>query len=134
MQQPVQQPVQQSVPQPVAPPVPDTRPKPAGPAVVTLAASSIQVAVPIREIRPQIPPQLKNMVLTDNVVEVLVHISDAGRVTAAKLGTVKGPSAGFLSKLAVNAAMGWQFKPATLSGKPVESDKVIEFRFRPSAR
>jgi hypothetical protein len=133
VQQSVQQPVQQSVPQPAPQAVPDSRQ--AAPAVARPpAASSIQVAEPIREIRPQIPPQLKNMVLTDNVVEVLVHISDAGKVTGAKLGTAKGPSAGFLSKLAVNAALGWQFKPATLNGKAIESDKIIEFRFRPTNR
>ena len=133
VQQPAQQSVQQSVAQPAPPAVPDTRP--GAPAVARPpAASSIQVAEPIREVRPQIPPQLKNMVLTDNVVEVLVHISDAGKVTGAKLGAAKGPSAGFLSKLAVNAALGWQFKPATLNGKAIESDKIIEFRFRPTNR
>jgi hypothetical protein len=133
---PVQQPVQQSVPQPAPQAVPDTQPKPAAPAVATkpAATTSIQVAEPIREIRPQVPPQLKTLVQSENVVEVLVHISDAGKVTSAKLGTVKGPSAGFLSKLSVNAALGWQFKPAVLNGKAIESDKIIVFRFQPTNR
>jgi TonB family protein len=74
------------------------------------------------------------MVHGDNVVEVLVHISESGTVTTAKLGAVKGTSTGFLSKLAVSAAQNWQFRPATQNGKPVPSDKILEFLFRPSPR
>jgi TonB family protein len=90
--------------------------------------------VPIREIPPQIPVQLKQLVQGENVVQVLVHINTTGSVTEAKLGDVKGPSAGFLSKLALNAARGWQFRPATQNGTAVPSDKILEFLFRPSAR
>ncbi len=97
-------------------------------------ASSFQAAVAVREIRPQIPPQLKQMVQVENVVEIQVHINAAGKVTAAKIGSVKGPSAGFLSKLALNAALGWQFRPATENGQPVPSDKVLAFQFQPSSR
>lgn len=123
-------------------PTPDTRPQPAparppaaaSPVAPPPATSNFQAAVPIREIRPQIPEQLKVTIQTDNAVEVLVHISDSGKVTGAKLGAVKGPSAGFLSKLAVSSALGWQFRPATQNGKAVESDKILEFRFRPANR
>jgi hypothetical protein len=121
-----------------AQPVPESRPQPQPPAVPAVAIRTAeappQPAVPIREVRPQIPPQLKPMVQSDNVVEILVHISDAGKVTAAKIGTVKGASTGFLSKLAVTAAMGWLFRPATVNGKPVQSDKILEFRFRANGR
>jgi hypothetical protein len=116
-------------------PVPEIPPPRSAPTVaVAPAASSFQAAVPIREIPPQIPVQLKQLVQGENVVQVLVHISTTGSVTEAKLGDVKGPSAGFLSKIALNAARGWQFRPATQNGTAVPSDKILEFLFRPSAR
>jgi len=120
---------------PAQQPVPDTPPQPTAPPVAKEpVASSFQAAVPYREIRPQIPAQLKALVQSDNVVEVLVHISASGNVTSAKLVTMNGPVADVLSKLAVNAAMGWQFRPATQNGKAVPSEKTLEFLFRPSGR
>lgn len=122
--------------EPVAPqPASDTRPQPPAPTVaIRPQPDSFQAAVPVRQVRPQIPADLRAMVHGDNVVEVLVHISDSGTVTTAKLGAVKGTSTGFLSKLALSAALNWQFRPATQNGKPVPSDKILEFLFRPSAR
>lgn len=116
--------------------VPDIRPKPAAPPAATapVVVSSYQAATPIRELRPQLPAQLKTLVQSENVVEVEVHISDSGKVTSAKTGNVKGPSAGFLSKIALNAARGWEFRPAIQNGKAVESDKILEFVFRPAGR
>jgi hypothetical protein len=111
-----------------------TPPQNAPTAAVAPAANFFLPAVPIREIPPQIPAQLKQLVQGENVVQILVHISTSGSVTEAKLGEVKGPSAGFLSKLALNAARGWQFRPATQNGTAVSSDKILEFLFRPSAR
>jgi len=55
-------------------------------------------------------------------------------VRAAKLAAVKGPVADLLSKSAVNAALGWQFRPATQNGEAVPSEKVLEFLFRSSSR
>jgi hypothetical protein len=98
------------------------------------AVSSFQAAVPIREVRPAVPAQLRQLVQSDNVVQVQVHISTSGIVTDAKLGAMQGPAAGFLSKLALNAAQGWHFRPATQNGEAVPSDKILEFLFRPSGR
>jgi hypothetical protein len=98
------------------------------------AESSFQPAVPIREVRPAIPPQLRDLVQSDNVVQIQVHINTSGSVTDAKLGAMQGPSADLLSKLALNAAQGWHFRPATQNGEAVPSDKLLEFLFRPSGR
>ena len=120
---PKQQPVSDARPQQTAPVAPPKR-----------AVSSFQAAVPIREVRPAIPAQLRQLVQSDNVVQVQVHISTSGTVTDAKLGAMQGPAAGFLSKLALNAAQGWHFRPATQNGEAVPSDKILEFLFRPSGR
>jgi TonB family protein len=68
------------------------------------------------------------------MVEVQVSISALGKVTAAKLASMKGPVAESLSKSALNAALAWQFRPATQNGEAVPSDKILEFLFRPSTR
>jgi protein TonB len=116
-------------------PVPETRlQQTASVTPAKPAASSFQAAVPIREVRPEIPAQLKPLVNSDNVVQILVHISNSGSVTDAKLGAMQGPSAGFLSKLALEAARSWRFRPATQDGQAVPSDKILEFLFRPSSR
>jgi TonB family protein len=96
-------------------------------------ASSFQAAVPTREVRPAIPAQLRELVQSDNVVQIQVHISASGSVTDAKLGAVQGPAASVLSKLALNAARSWHFRPATQNGQAVPSDKILEFLFRPSS-
>ncbi len=98
------------------------------------AANSFQAAVPIREVRPAIPAQLRELVQSDNVVQVQVHISTSGTVTDAKLGAMQGPAADLLSKLALNAARDWHFRPATQNGEAVPSDKILEFLFRPLGR
>jgi hypothetical protein len=104
--------------------------------VVTEEASpgAFRAAVPIRETRPEIPSDLRTLIHSDNVVDVQVSISASGKVTAAKLGAMNGPVAEALGKTAVNAALGWQFRPATQNGEGVPSDKILEFLFRPSTR
>ena len=113
-------------------PVPDTRTQPTAPVPPPKPASSFQAAVPVREVRPAVPAQLRPLVQGDNMVQVLVHISVSGTVTDAKLGALQGPAAGFLSKLALNAARDWHFQPAIQNGQAVASDKILEFLFRPS--
>ena len=106
--------------------------KPAPVAAKGSSSGTFQAAVPIRETRPTVPSDLRTQIKSDNIVDVEVHISATGKVTAAKLGALKGPVADALGKTAVNAALGWQFRPATQNGEPVASDKILEFLFRPS--
>lgn len=115
----------------VLPPAPETA---APVAPEEQASGSFQTAVPIRETKPEIPPELRSLIQSDNVVEVQVSISALGKVTAAKLASMKGPVAESLSKSALDAALAWQFRPATQNGEAVPSDKILEFLFRPSTR
>jgi protein TonB len=111
-----------------------TRPRTTAPLVAEARASgSFQEAVPIRETRPETPPELRTLIQADNVVEVQVRISTSGKVTSARLAGVKGPAALSLSKTALNAALNWQFRPATQNGEAVPSDKILQFLFRPSS-
>jgi len=119
----------------VAAPLPSPVPENPVPAPTEEQASgSFQTAVPIRETRPEVPPELSSLIQSDNVVEVQVSISALGKVTAAKLASMKGPVSASLSKSALNAALAWQFRPATQNGEAVPSDKILEFLFRPSSR
>jgi hypothetical protein len=117
---------------PIAAPAPEN-PAPAAPPEEQ-ASGTFQTAIPIRETRPEVPSELRSQVQSDNVVEVQVSISALGKVTAAKLASLRGPVAGSLSKAALDAALAWQFRPATQNGEAVPSDKILEFLFRPSSR
>ena len=69
---------------------------------------------------------------SDNVIGVQIEINTDGKVISAKLASEKGPAAESLAPLAVAAAWRWRFRPATQNGRPVHSEKTIEFLFRPS--
>jgi TonB family protein len=82
--------------------------------------------------RPKIPAEIKAMITSDNVVEVQVQINAAGNVIDATALFARGPVAPSLVRYARDTARRWRFRPARKSGKPVPSDKVIEFLFRTS--
>jgi TonB family protein len=82
--------------------------------------------------RPKLPPEIKAMITSDNVVEVRVRINAAGKVTDATALFARGPVAPSLVRYARDTARRWRFRPARKSGKPVPCDKVIEFLFRAS--
>ncbi|HLG94862.1 MAG TPA: TonB family protein [Bryobacteraceae bacterium] len=69
---------------------------------------------------------------SDNVVNVEVEIDALGKVTGAQVVSTSGPMAASLAPLAVQAAKSWRFRPARQDGKPVRSNKVLQFLFRPS--
>jgi hypothetical protein len=96
--------------------------------------TSFRAAVPMYKMRPEIESQLTPLIQIDNVVEVQVSIDAFGKVTAAQLASTKGPVADLLSKSALNAALGWKFRPATRDGEAVASEMVLEFVFPSSSR
>jgi TonB family protein len=88
-------------------------------------------AVAIRAERPKLPGAVQSAITSDNVVEVRVQIDSSGKVTNATAVSAKGPVAMSLENYALEAARRWRFRPAQKSGRPVGSDKVLEFLFRP---
>jgi TonB family protein len=89
-------------------------------------------AVAVRAERPKLPANVQATITSDNIVEVRVHIDNSGKVTSATAVTNRGPVATSLADYALEAARHWRFRPAMDSGKSVESDKVLEFLFRPT--
>jgi TonB family protein len=89
-------------------------------------------AVAVRAERPKLPANVQATITSDNIVEVRVHIDSTGKVTSATAVTNRGPVATSLADYALEAARRWRFRPARDSGKSVESDKVLEFLFRPT--
>jgi TonB family protein len=89
-------------------------------------------AVAVRGERPKLPANIQVTITSDNIVEVRVHIDSSGQVTSATAVTTRGQVATSLADYALDAARRWRFRPARDSGQPVESDKVLEFLFRPS--
>jgi hypothetical protein len=110
----------------------DSAPAPAFHALDSAAGGPMLAAEPITELQAIIPPDLKARIDSDNVIGVRVEIDAAGRVTSAKMASQKGPVAESLARYAVTAALGWRFRAATQNGRPVRSEKTIEFLFRPN--
>lgn len=96
--------------------------------------STLIQAETIRMKQPSIPPEMRAWVRSDTTIDVQISIDESGKVTAATPISSKGVAAGVLSRPAVEAARGWQFKPARLNGKPVASEKVLQFVFKASSR
>ena len=67
-------------------------------------------------------------------IDVQVRIDETGHVTEAHAArNVSGVNESLLSA-AVSAAKEWVFQPATIGGKKISSDQLIEFRFSPESR
>jgi tetratricopeptide (TPR) repeat protein len=90
----------------------------------TLPATVVTQPEPIRQPLPPIPPTLRaaGRVLTG---AIKVTISADGRVKAATIDTSVHP---FYDPLLLAAASGWIYKPATINGKAVEIDRVVQVR------
>jgi TonB family protein len=103
-----------------APPPPPTSPR------SKLSAAETVEAVVIKKVKPIYPTSAKTMRVSGKV-EVRVVISETGRVTDAT--AISGHNT--LRKAAVDAALQWVFKPATLNGVPVKTESILPFTFTP---
>jgi hypothetical protein len=86
----------------------------------------------IRAVRPKLPAKVQSKVTSDNIVKVRVRIDRSGRVVGATAVSTEGPMARSLAGYALASARRWRFQPARNNGKPVGSQSVLEFLFRPS--
>jgi TonB family protein len=62
-------------------------------------------------------------------VRVLVKIDERGSVVQASVASTAGPFASLFVDSALAAALRWQFKPASLEGRPVSSSITLRFNF-----
>jgi proteasome lid subunit RPN8/RPN11 len=89
-----------------------------------------QPAQVIRRTAPHVPPEVARE-LTGNVpVTLKLKVDITGRVSAVEL--VSRGSDRTLVQLAGDAAYGWQFQPATVKDRPVSSEVIAHFVFKPS--
>jgi protein TonB len=128
----------QSVPTEVQAPAPvePAKPKPEvshTPASQTAPVPSPRVLTPPKPIHQQkvaLTPLLRSMIAREVSVPVRVTIDENGRVVDAK--AARTPSVNpYVSGTAEIAARQWRYKPATIDGRPVRSESIIEFQFRP---
>ena len=100
----------------------------------TSVSSSAQTssAEAIRAPRPKLPASIKAKITSDNTVQVRVRIDKSGRVVGATALSANGPAATSLVRYALATARRWRFLPARHDGKPVRSENILEFLFRPS--
>ncbi|HVW84191.1 MAG TPA: energy transducer TonB, partial [Bryobacteraceae bacterium] len=63
----------------------------------------------------------------DQEIDVEVTIDGRGKVTAARLVKTSGLAASLIMGSALSTAQAMRFEPATLNGRPIESQHVIRF-------
>jgi TonB family protein len=116
----------EAAPVPAAPPAPET-PPPAP--VVSAPARPVAATLPVT-ITQELPPWRPDVTAGRRTFSgsVRVEIDEAGRVTAAEMRQPVYPS---YDPLVLEAAKKWLYKPATLNGVPVPSEKTVEIQLRP---
>ena len=93
------------------------------------APESVSQSRAITKVKPDYPPNAKNMNAT-GIVEVEITISEIGLVVEAT--AISGHLA--LRSAAEEAARKWVFEPATLNGAPVGVKSVLTFYFAPGEK
>jgi TonB family protein len=85
------------------------------------------------QIALEIPANVRAKVPAEARVEVIVAIDDQGNVTNAEVASTKGQGARLLTKEALEAARRARFRPAREGERPVESQMVLTYLFKPDS-
>lgn len=80
---------------------------------------------------PTLPAKVQSSITSDNTVAVRMRINRSGKVIRATVASASGPESSSVAHYAVATAYRWRFRPAQENGKPVPTEKVVEFLFRP---
>ena len=89
---------------------------------------------PIHEVQPKLPPSANAEVTSLVEVEIRVQIDDKGAVVNAVPVTGKESVSSVLVTAARDAALRWRFEPAWRDSRPVSSEVVLKFQYRPAGR
>jgi periplasmic protein TonB len=84
--------------------------------------------VPVVKRSPVVPPELRNVMGKQTVVQVRVTIDKDGKVAKAD-AIPQGNVSKLLLNAAVDAARSWRFQPARRNHEPVSTDWVLQFVF-----
>ena len=90
-----------------------------------------QPPVPLRQVRPVLPPNVKAMLTGRANVKVRIRVDAAGKVVSAEPLDTTGSVGRFLGAAAASAARTWTFQPATTGGRKVPGELTVEFTFVP---
>jgi hypothetical protein len=121
-----------SIPDPAQRNPPSSTTATAAPQRMQLVSRAPQRApVPVRQIRPVLPNNVKAMLTARSSIKVRVHIDANGRVTAVDPLATNGSLDQFLSAAASSAARLWVFEPARDGDRKVPSEITVEFTFLP---
>jgi TonB family protein len=113
--------LEQAAPPPKSPPTPSSKPAPDSNKPIS---SNGEI---IRQVLPDVPRSAMNTIQGKIRVSVRVDVDSSGKVASATL-TSPGPSQ-YFSRLALQAARRWEFKPPQANGQPVASAWLLRFRF-----
>jgi hypothetical protein len=115
----------------VAIPGPTAAPPPSASRPIQVVTQTRRPAMPVRQVRPALPNNVKALLTNRVAVKVLVQIDATGRVTAADPVESGGSLNRLLGAAASSAARLWVFTPATEGDRRVASELTVEFSFVP---
>jgi outer membrane biosynthesis protein TonB len=92
----------------------------------------LQPPVPLRQVRPVVPPNVSAMLKRRVDVQVRVSIDEDGKVVNAEPIVPGGGINQFLGTSAANTARLWTFQPARRGDTRVMSEMVLNFTFGPA--
>jgi len=92
------------------------------------AVDGFEPAVAIAQVLPRWQPENSSVARLAFSGSVRVTIDAAGRVTGAVMDRPVYPP---YDRLVLAAAREWSYRPATLRGQPVGSERVVEIQLRP---
>jgi TonB family protein len=83
----------------------------------------------VRRTTPRVPSEIARDLTSEVLVALKLKVDNTGRVSSVELISHGGDRA--LVQLAGDAAYEWQFQPAQMKDRPVSSEVIAHFRFRP---
>jgi hypothetical protein len=93
-------------------------------------AATYEPPIPLVKTEPNIPAEVRHLILKRMVIEVNIEIDQKGRVIRAEAVPQKGVYT-YLVRAAIEAAWFWRFKAARSNDEPVPSKCNLQFIFNP---
>jgi TonB family protein len=97
--------------------------------IQVLSQPPVQPAVPVRQVKPVLPRNVKAMLTSRANVKVRIQVDATGKVTGAEAVAPIGSLERFLGAAAASAARMWTFEPAMAGQRKVPSELTLEFTF-----
>ena len=88
----------------------------------------------IHQVTPAVPRGVGPEITADVQVDVEVKIDNKGKVTSARVASIRGAAAELLTIEALKAAQLFRFRPAEENGRAVPAVTILTFRFAPAIK